>query len=296
MADGRRPATCSSPPARPGTSRCSAGTASGPRGCCCRSAPTSPRARCARWPPAGHPRSTRRPRRSRARSCTSCAAALARRRPRPAPAAVYYGTVDATPLWICLLHDAWRWGMPADQVEPLLPHLEAALGWLAEHGDADGDGFLRVHRHQPATAWPTRAGRTPATPSASPTAASPSRRSRCARCRGTPTRRPSAGPPCWTPSAGPAASGWRDWAAALGRAVPGRVLGRGRRRPVPGAGPGRRQAAGRLADQQHRPPAGHRPARRRRGGAGRRAARRARPRLAASGCAPCPPTPAATAR
>ncbi|MFE9956815.1 glycogen debranching N-terminal domain-containing protein [Micromonospora sp. NPDC005299] len=54
----------------------------------------------------------------------------------------YYGTVDATMLWIGLLHDAWRWGLPADQVEPLLPHLEAALGWLDEHADADGDGFV----------------------------------------------------------------------------------------------------------------------------------------------------------
>ncbi|MCI4064835.1 amylo-alpha-1,6-glucosidase [Micromonospora sp. R77] len=54
----------------------------------------------------------------------------------------YFGTVDATMLWIGLLHDAWRWGLPADQVEPLLPHLEAALGWLGEHADADGDGLV----------------------------------------------------------------------------------------------------------------------------------------------------------
>ncbi|MCM2580009.1 amylo-alpha-1,6-glucosidase [Streptomyces meridianus] len=54
----------------------------------------------------------------------------------------YYGTVDATPLWITLLHDAWRWGMPADQVEALLPHAEAAAEWMDRHGDADGDGFL----------------------------------------------------------------------------------------------------------------------------------------------------------
>ena len=54
----------------------------------------------------------------------------------------YYGTVDATMLWINLLHDAWRWGLPADQVRPMLPHLEAALGWLAEHADADGDGLV----------------------------------------------------------------------------------------------------------------------------------------------------------
>ncbi|OEV06819.1 amylo-alpha-1,6-glucosidase [Streptomyces nanshensis] len=54
----------------------------------------------------------------------------------------YYGTVDATPLWVTLLHDAWRWGMPAEQVERLLPHAESALTWMDEHGDADGDGFL----------------------------------------------------------------------------------------------------------------------------------------------------------
>ena len=54
----------------------------------------------------------------------------------------YYGTVDATMLWISLLHDAWRWGLAADQIEPLLPHLDAALGWLGEHADADGDGLV----------------------------------------------------------------------------------------------------------------------------------------------------------
>ncbi|MEV0152278.1 glycogen debranching N-terminal domain-containing protein [Micromonospora sp. NPDC050686] len=54
----------------------------------------------------------------------------------------YYGTVDATMLWVALLHDAWRWGLPAEQVEPLLPYLEAALGWLGEHADADGDGLI----------------------------------------------------------------------------------------------------------------------------------------------------------
>lgn len=56
--------------------------------------------------------------------------------------ALYYGTIDATPLWISLLHDAWRWGMPPDEVEHLIPTLEAALGWLAQ-GVEDGGGFLR---------------------------------------------------------------------------------------------------------------------------------------------------------
>ena len=55
---------------------------------------------------------------------------------------VYFGTIDATPLWISLLHDAWRAGLPTAEVEALLDHLEAALVWLRDHGDSDGDGFL----------------------------------------------------------------------------------------------------------------------------------------------------------
>jgi glycogen debranching enzyme len=55
---------------------------------------------------------------------------------------VYYGTIDATPLWINLLHDTWRAGMPDAEVAALLDNLEAALTWLGEYGDSDGDGFL----------------------------------------------------------------------------------------------------------------------------------------------------------
>jgi glycogen debranching enzyme len=55
---------------------------------------------------------------------------------------VYYGTIDATPLWICLLHDAWKAGMPDAEVAELLPNLQDALEWLRDHGDLDGDGFL----------------------------------------------------------------------------------------------------------------------------------------------------------
>ncbi len=52
--------------------------------------------------------------------------------------AVYYGTVDATCLWVTLLNDAWRWGMPAEQVADLLPAAVAALEWIGGHA-----GFLR---------------------------------------------------------------------------------------------------------------------------------------------------------
>jgi hypothetical protein len=55
---------------------------------------------------------------------------------------LYYGTIDATPLWVCTLYDAWRTGVPDAEVEALLPTLEGALRWVVEDGDADGDGFL----------------------------------------------------------------------------------------------------------------------------------------------------------
>lgn len=55
---------------------------------------------------------------------------------------LYYGTIDATPLWIILLHDAWRAGLDESSVRLLLPALQSALTWLVSCGDADGDGFL----------------------------------------------------------------------------------------------------------------------------------------------------------
>ena len=55
---------------------------------------------------------------------------------------LYYGTIDATPLWVSLLHDSWRWGLDPADVEELLDPAEAALRWLRDDGDADGDGLL----------------------------------------------------------------------------------------------------------------------------------------------------------
>jgi glycogen debranching enzyme len=52
---------------------------------------------------------------------------------------VYYGTIDATPLFVVLLADAWRWGAPADEVEALLPAAERCLDWVEREL---GDGFL----------------------------------------------------------------------------------------------------------------------------------------------------------
>lgn len=55
---------------------------------------------------------------------------------------LYYGTVDATPLWVCLLADARDAGMPEHDLRELLPALRAALDWMVVHGDASGSGFI----------------------------------------------------------------------------------------------------------------------------------------------------------
>ncbi len=58
---------------------------------------------------------------------------------------VYYGTIDATCLWITLLGDLVEAGLADDELSGLLPNLRAALGWLRDHADADGDGFIEYH-------------------------------------------------------------------------------------------------------------------------------------------------------
>jgi len=58
----------------------------------------------------------------------------------------YYGSVDATPLFVMLLGELRRWGLHRDEVEALLPHADRALEWIERFGDADGDGFVEYRR------------------------------------------------------------------------------------------------------------------------------------------------------
>ncbi|MFS0866907.1 glycogen debranching N-terminal domain-containing protein [Microbacterium sp. 179-B 1A2 NHS] len=51
---------------------------------------------------------------------------------------LYYGTVDATPLWVTLLTEAHAHGMPEDETRALLPALRAALEWIVTSAGADG--------------------------------------------------------------------------------------------------------------------------------------------------------------
>ncbi|WP_067574595.1 amylo-alpha-1,6-glucosidase [Nocardia acidivorans] len=58
----------------------------------------------------------------------------------------YYGTVDATPLFVMLLAQARRWGAETEAVQALLPAADAALAWIADYADRDGDGFVEYRR------------------------------------------------------------------------------------------------------------------------------------------------------
>ncbi len=62
------------------------------------------------------------------------------------PHVPYYGSIDATPLWLILLHETWRWTGDEELVRGLLPHADRALEWIDSYGDRDGDGFLEYAR------------------------------------------------------------------------------------------------------------------------------------------------------
>ena len=206
---------------------------------------------------------------SRARSSTSCAPA----RPRRTGSARYYGTVDATPLFLVLLSEVWRW---TD---------DAALRARAE-GAGAGRAALdrRVRRprrrrlRRVRAAHPARA-REPVVEGLVRLAALPRRvarqrrRSRPSRCRATSTTRS-----CRTAEL--AREVWRDrHARRAARARGGgaeasastSVLDRRARRLLR-ARARRREAAGRLALLEHRPPALERDRPERAGRRGRRPA------------------------
>src|SRR5215467_14993152 len=58
----------------------------------------------------------------------------------------YFGSVDATPLFVMLLAELQRWGGKDSAIAALLPHADRALEWIETYGDADGDGFVEYCR------------------------------------------------------------------------------------------------------------------------------------------------------
>jgi glycogen debranching enzyme len=59
---------------------------------------------------------------------------------------IYYGTADATPLFVVLIGELSRWGVERSVVDDLLPHADRALEWIEHYGDHDGDGYVEYER------------------------------------------------------------------------------------------------------------------------------------------------------
>jgi hypothetical protein len=57
------------------------------------------------------------------------------------PFAPYYGTHDATPLYIIVLSYAYQWSSDVELLNRYRRNAEAALNWLLQYGDRDQDGF-----------------------------------------------------------------------------------------------------------------------------------------------------------
>jgi glycogen debranching enzyme len=62
------------------------------------------------------------------------------------PFARYYGSIDSTPLFVMLAAAYHARTGDLDLIRGIWPNIEAALGWMAEFGDIDGDGFLEYSR------------------------------------------------------------------------------------------------------------------------------------------------------
>jgi glycogen debranching enzyme len=58
----------------------------------------------------------------------------------------YYGSVDATPLFLILLSEHWRWTNDATLPRELEANARRALAWIDGPGDPDRDGFIEFHR------------------------------------------------------------------------------------------------------------------------------------------------------
>jgi glycogen debranching enzyme len=58
----------------------------------------------------------------------------------------YYGSVDSTPLFVALAGQYWQRTRDRATLEALWPAVRAALGWIARHGDRNGDGFVDYGR------------------------------------------------------------------------------------------------------------------------------------------------------
>ena len=100
------------------------------------------------------------------------------------PQSPYYGSIDATILFLILLSEHAQWTGDLTLFNDLRANVEHALDWMRDYGDTDGDGYID-YESASGKVSPTRAGRTRATQSSTPTALLRGRPSRWSKCRGT---------------------------------------------------------------------------------------------------------------
>lgn len=62
------------------------------------------------------------------------------------PFSPYYGSVDATPLFLVLAVEYFHWTNDLETIHQLLPNIERAIKWLNQYGDRDGDGFIEYYQ------------------------------------------------------------------------------------------------------------------------------------------------------
>lgn len=65
------------------------------------------------------------------------------------PQTPYYGSVDSTPKFLILLGVYSAWTGSLDLFHELRDNVRAALAWIDQYGDADGDGFVDYQTHSP---------------------------------------------------------------------------------------------------------------------------------------------------
>ena len=63
------------------------------------------------------------------------------------PFGLYYGTIDATPLFVVLAGRYYERTADKEFIAQLWPAIELALKWIDKYGDLDGDGFVEYMRH-----------------------------------------------------------------------------------------------------------------------------------------------------
>jgi glycogen debranching enzyme len=64
------------------------------------------------------------------------------------PFARYYGSIDSTPLFIALAGLYWQYTADRKTLDAIWPSIKAAIAWIDQYGDADGDGFVEYRRRR----------------------------------------------------------------------------------------------------------------------------------------------------